>query len=398
MQDDERNDLTGPFDGLVTTPPVPPPSPLDGAPTMAKLYGWPDLIADRDRKLVSLATLPHRSGLGEPLNALLGGGLPPGYMMLVGASSAGAGKTAFLMQAADGLAARTAELVASGGQGPLTPVVIVSEMPASALSWRSIARWTGKDSRIFRAGQSAVGLERADGSRVSQADVDEAYREAQAALEGDLGQARLYQRYLSEPDTGEELVGQIGEIVDAWRAEFPGRDVWPVIVIDPVQRHAGGDNEIEGLNELAKAIRVLKNDHKCIVLLASDTNALAARGQAKGGDRQQTAVSAIRGSYSLVHEADAVLVLGPAPEVEDSQKRIEVEIVKNRWGPHLPDPTATALYFWSPTRAELIPLSAKAMQEVHAKREEKAKVANDSNSQNVDDLQAKARAKMEKLL
>ena len=377
MQDDERNDLTGPFDGLVTTPPVPPPSPLDGAPTMADAYSWEDFLADSNRELVSVADLPQQSGLGEPLNDLLGGGLRAGQMVLIGARSAGAGKTAFLMQLADGLAARTAELVASGEPGPLTPVVIVSEMTPGDLTVRSVARWTKTDNRIFR--------DKKRGGR------NLALQSAQAALEGGLGRARRYQRFLRVPAEGPDLVDQINGIVRAWREQrgLAGREVWPVVAIDPVQRNAGGENAIDGLDALSKAIRIMKNDHGFIVLLTSDTNTASARGQNRGGDAQQNAAAAIRGSYNLSHEVDVGMVLGRREWAEGEQPVIEVDVYKNRWGTASPDPAATVVFDWEPAHLALKPWTDEDMKadraeaEKERRRKREAKEQKDSKGDNV---------------
>ena len=153
------------------------------------LYSLKDLEEDQARELVSLARLPtwisgpdSGHGWGSALNDLLGGGVCPGYFIAVGAAYAGAGKTAWVMQIADGLALRNVELLRSGAPGPLTPVIICSEMAPKALTWRSLARWTGCPAHLFRAGGG--GLDPARAQTVMQ--------KARDALTGPLGDARRW--------------------------------------------------------------------------------------------------------------------------------------------------------------------------------------------------------------
>ena len=102
--------------------------PIDTlAPTLNHLYGPQELTNDFTRTLVSFGTLPSwpggpqtGHGLGDLFNRSLGGGMCPGYMIAIGAAHAGAGKTAFVMQLADGLALRTSEMIRDGQKQPIT--------------------------------------------------------------------------------------------------------------------------------------------------------------------------------------------------------------------------------------------------------------------------------------
>jgi hypothetical protein len=319
---------------------------LGMAPRMSDLYGTKDLEADSRRELISIATLPtwpnaqhpHGHGWGETLNRMLGGGICQGYFLAVGAASAGAGKTAFVMQLADGLALRTAELVRENKPGPLTPVLILSEMGAPQLTWRSLARWTGADSRIFRAGRSAASVL---GHAGSEEEVDIAFRKASAALEGDLGASRQFIRCAVGLDAeGATLASKASEIAKDWtaelKAEHPKREVWPVVVIDPIQRWQGTGNEVEALNELVEAIGKEVISSNLIVIATSDTNKATGTGSTSGQGSQsqpERAAAVFRGSYKLHHLADAVIALDASDEVVGTGKRKQqVIFAKNRWG------------------------------------------------------------------
>ena len=336
------------------------------APTFTLLYDTANLEADRTRELVSLANLPsgdlekdwRNHGWGKRLDDLLGGGVCPGYMFALGAKSAGAGKTAFLMQIADGLALRTAQIVYGDSSAPLTPVLVVSEMAVTELTWRSLARWTDYDSRIFRAGRSATRVV----PNCPDEEVAAAFEAARRALtEEPLGTSRRFMRKLEIPSRGKNLVEEIATIVGQWKrvlSQQCDNEVWPVIVIDPIQRWLDGQNEVEGLSDLVEALQQRAKADGWVVALTSDTN----KGAAAGWDNKENkrtmpevATGAFRSSYKLFHAVDAALF---ADVYEAGNKKIyAVHIVKNRWGKHLPDMEAVAGFRWNPTRARFNPLS-----------------------------------------
>ena len=327
------------------------PDPLDfHAPTLNSLYGVDELDRDRQRTLMSLATLPawpgaarrrtggpvYGHGWGDHLDRLLGGGIHPGYMLALGASAAGAGKTAWLMQIVDGLALRSAELVESGRPGPLTPILVLSEMSPSALTWRTLARWTGADSRIFRAGASAERLlDRSDAGEL----VERTFEAAREALGGPLRGSRRWIRMLRPRGSGAALLEEAGRILERWREQLgreTGRPIWPVLVLDPVQRWQDpSKGEVEALNALVEGLAEMaqRKGKEWIVLLTSDTNKGTASGQTSGGVLQE-AVGGFRGSYKLMHLVDAALYLHRTADRAPDARALVLETVpvKNRWG------------------------------------------------------------------
>ena len=322
---------------------------LEGdAPTLATLYGSEQLTRDNERELVSLARLPKwpggpavGHGWGTKLDEMLGGGVCPGYLLAVGAASAGAGKTAWVHQLADGLALRTAELLDQNQEGPLTPVLFLSEMRPDALTWRSLGRWTGRNASDFRAG----------GSHPEREAVMNAAHEA---LGGALGRSRAFVRYWQGEKRGRDLAGALANLLRTWteqlQAEHPDREVWPVVVMDPLQRfrdHAGA-GEVDAVNELVATIGAQARRDGWVVLLTSDTNKASATGATtEGRDKRnvlEEGAAALRGTYQLTHEADAVLYLR---REDDRSGVVRAHVVKNRWGKlSEPDGKDSPAYTW----------------------------------------------------
>ena len=327
---------------------------VERAPTMASVYGLAKLEKDRTRELVSLARLPTwpvtmgtvpidepGHGWGSDLNDILGGGVCPGYMLAIGASRAKAGKTSFVMQVADGLALRTAELIRTG-DGPLTPVLVCSEMSAQALTWRSLARWTGHSSGIYRAGKQAHSPDKAA----------QAWEAAREALNGTLGASREYMRVLpplTKRATGPALLDECGRIMRAWQRQLEDehqRDVWPVVVFDPIQRwQDNSKNEVEALNELVEVMGEYADNDGWIVFATSDTNKSSSTGGKKENkpSPQEEAANAFRGSYKLQHLVAATLYLKAEQPETEADKRPEDTTVQtviglNRWGATGPTP------------------------------------------------------------
>lgn len=305
------------------------------APTLASAYGIEQLDADLNRDLVSLATLPSwpggpptGHGWGDELDLLLGRGVCPPYLATLGAASAGAGKTAFVQQLVDGLALRNEMILKTSADGPLTPIMILSELSAAALAWRSLSRWTGHPASVFRAGRSA------DPSAAKVA-----HAAAREALTGDLGLARRWQRYWRRGSTAKELLSELAELIEAWRANLAAkhkeRTVWPVILIDPVQRFAGyAVNEVEAVNGFTTGLKRLATEKEWIVLVTSDTNKATATGAGriakdKARSLAEEGAAAFRGTYVLIHMSDAVLYLRRDP---NDAGKVEVVVVKNLWG------------------------------------------------------------------
>lgn len=331
------------------------------APTMADLYGLDDLNRDLNRELVSLATLPewpngpaHGHGWGGQLDEVLGGGICPGYMLALGASYAGAGKTAWVMQIADGLALRCVEPATPGKDpGPLTPVIILSEMSPPALTWRTLARWTGHDSRVFRAGKSACNV----GGYDKEERVNKAFEAAKQALSDtanspSLSKARRFIRVLdpSENPTGPDLILRLGTVIQEWKDHLKTKDreVWPIVVVDPIQRWQDpAKGEVEALNELVELLGARAQEDDWIVFMTSDTTkagATATKPEGNAKDRQrQEGTAVFRGSYKLLHMVDAALYMTKGDGGDDE---LELWVVKNRWGSSVSNENATVRYKW----------------------------------------------------
>ncbi|MCB1154161.1 hypothetical protein KDL45_10965 [bacterium] len=328
LQEAESNALTAKADRLIEEI-VWFAAPHTLAPTMHEAYGPGQLVADIDRPLLNLARLSdahdkHDHGWGEELDKRLGG-LSPGYILAVGASGAGFGKTAFVMQLADGLALQSV----TDTSGPVTPVLILSEMPAYALTWRTLARWIGVDQGLLRG--------RPSGTDNDHADRQDAKSKVTAALaEGPFLEARKMIRVLGErAGSGPTAIERAEKVMAGWvaelRNEYPNRKIWPVLVIDPIQRFQDhGKGEVESLNELVEALGAVITRNQWCAFLTSDTNKPSRTGDYKEKRTdQQEGAAAFRGSYKLQHLADAVLYLR---RPDESQPDIEAVLVKNRWG------------------------------------------------------------------
>lgn len=319
----------------------------------AELFTLGDLEEAERRDLLSLAELPEGHGWGAELDRMLGGGLAPGMLVALGASRAGAGKTAFLMQLADGLALRCAELTESANadsSAPLTPVLILSEMSARDLGFRTLGRLLGKPARLFRSGPAALRQERAfledrcndpDAPSKAVANVAELFLRAKEEVRegGRLHRIATWQR-LGRPDcSGAGMLHALAVEVEAWRAELAaahGREVWPVVIVDPIQRWQSPGPEVEALNELVETLDALADQHGWIAFVTSDTNKDAAKVATVTKEPERMASPALfRGSYKLHHAADVVMVIQPMMvEVRGERESwAAVALDKNRWGP-----------------------------------------------------------------
>ncbi len=288
----------------------------------------------RTRRLLSIADLPERHGLVEVLDHLMGGGLKPGDFVCFSAAGAGLGKTALVMQLADGLALRS-EAVARGElEGPLTPMLVVSEMSEEDLDNRTLGRLLDVSGHVFAAGASA--------KRFHEPGAVEAWFEhAEAQLEEGAPFDRMRRwQHLSRPEPGEWMIDQmaakLAELVGAARARCPGREVWPVLVLDPLHRFQDPKlSEVEGLNDLARQVDKWADAEGWIVLSTADTNkeaAKAAWGELATG-AAPNAASVMRGSYQLQHALDFLFTLAPGPYTEKGEpRRTGLWVGKNRRG------------------------------------------------------------------
>lgn len=312
-----------------------------GLQSWADLYGPDQLLADLDRPLVSLATLPKwpggpdtGHGIGRELNKALGGGIRPGYALGFSAASAKSGKTMFLHQIADGLALRTARLAQERGTDePLTPVFWLSEMDLPALTWRALARWTGHTQDTFRAGRDP----RAPRGTFTK----EQLQGADALRAGAFAEARRFIAQVQPQTSGaamiHELAGLVSARVRALEAEHPGREVWPVVVFDPIQRWLDhSKTETEGGNELVEALAHVSARDGWVVLLTSDT-VKTTLGSGEGKPTPPASIrgqQAFRGTYKLHHVLHAGVYLEPEDKRDNlGAGDVRAYVVINRWGP-----------------------------------------------------------------
>jgi hypothetical protein len=351
------------------------------APVSAKLYTRQDLAADKLRALLSLAELPRGYGWGEVLNGYFGGGVGPGDLIAIGAASAGAGKTAFVQQLFHGLALRSAQVAARESPGPLTPVLILSEMSPAALTRRALAWLTSEKASTFRAGRTAArpGKEHL---------VDAAYADADRLLAspgGLLYRLMAWQRQVSPRallarlraagiEGGAGLVEQLRYLLREWGkvitfdqevGQLPQCEIWPILVIDPLQRWASGArSEVDALNELAQALDSAADEDGFIAFVTSDTNKTSAKGDL-AGDPLEKGAGLFRGSYQLIHNSDVAFYLGrPEGEPQDPTKIVPVQLIKNRYGPGY----ERALYSWTGATGHFRPLSAVEAERYEAEK------------------------------
>ena len=329
---------------------VEPPGEASSPFSAPRIYTLADLDADRRRELLSLANLPEGHGWGTTLDRLAGGGLGPGDVVAVGASTSGAGKTALVMGWADGLGLRSANLAETDRGGPLTPMILLSEMHARALAWRTLARLVGAPAWFFRSGQAAF--------RWKPEEAAAAYEKARAMLApGGLFQRIAPWQRMARPESrGVGVFDLVAVTVDAMRKEVvarhPGREVWPVVVIDPIQRWQDGSlPEVEALNQLSERLDELADAGGWVVFLTSDTNKTAAVGRE---EKDRDPANLFRGSYKLFHSSDLVLASEPQPYVEgEPTRRVRVGVAKNRNGG-----MGSAWFTWELATGRFTPVTA----------------------------------------
>lgn len=316
-------------------------------------YTLADLEEDKRRVLVSVADLPLGHGLGEVAEEKLGGGLLAGDMVAFGAAKAGAGKTAFLLQLADGLALRSAHLAASGGQEPLTPVLLLSELSPMALAHRTLARLCGAPVNYFRSGAAAARYN--DRGRVA-----DAYQNAAEHLEpgGTFGLLAAWQRLARPQSSGRDMLAELTNTVNAWRDELAARyrrPVWPVVAVDPIQRWQPHDlGEVEALNQLSEDLDQQADANGWIVLLTSDTNKASAAPREDDKNSGTLGAGVFRGSYKLIHSCEVVGVLNAEDYAgPDKSRVVDVFFEKNRNGPA----GFEVRYFWNSATGHFKPES-----------------------------------------
>jgi hypothetical protein len=324
---------------MKTTPPPSTAAPMNTAPSPLEspslragdaLKAFP---GDADAAVASLRsyangdcvkteTLPDDHGIGGALDDALQGGLRPKTLIGIGATSAKAGKTGLAMQLVDGLALRTAALLSSDEAGPLTPVFMLSEMTPVALNIRTFARWTRTPYRkneglqkIAEAAESLLAKDHPDPTKRIFREAMEHRRIFDRLAIADSFRSRVYAIDL--------LKRALDEAADFYRAD--GRDVWPIVFVDPIHRWLDTSRpEVEGLGLLADTLRTLADDCNAIVIITSDTNKDNGTGRNNSNGADERFAGAARGSYQLIHSIDVGVLL----ETADGDKKGESSGVK----------------------------------------------------------------------
>jgi hypothetical protein len=374
---EERADRASPWEGLEANAPL-MTDDLEG------------LQLDLGRPVLSLAKLPPWQadpppemghGIGYHLNDLLRGGVEPGFLCPIGAAYAGAGKTTWLTQLVDGLVLR-AWAAARGELGPkeaLSPVILLSELPRKLLRRRSLARFTGRPQVALRD--------------TGHYDHERAWEAARDALRPGSAYVEARGRFLRTvtPDVaggwglrGEELISRLAEWIGAWKADlaeqYPGREVWPIVVVDPIQRFQDPTkNAVEALDELCLALASTTRREGWICFATSDTNKQAAAGRERSGDPRERGTAAFRGSYELMHAANVALFIdplevpdevppdfGPLDDDPDAGGYLAVGVVKNWEGSSLPNRNAWAYYRWTKHLGRFFPMCRREGEAIRA--------------------------------
>lgn len=295
-------------------------------------------------------------GLGSYLNGMLGGGIGRGEIALVGAAGPGSGKTHLIGQLGEGLALRSAQTMSdcdrwAATTRSLTPVLWLSElMPRSLLS-RAIARWTGVDGNVFRQGRHWKGYVTRSG-KSERIDFREAQRIANAAIAqgGTLAGLSTWMRCLTLTAVGgpRDAIEEVKRSISAWEKELSaqapsGFEILPIVIVDPIQRYQGDEDEIRGLNALIEGLSDAAQAEGFAVLSTSDTNKDSTTGGAgkravNEREARERGAKVLRGSNKLLHLADASLYIDrdwdAKPPVGFAE--FELAINKNRNGSSAP--------------------------------------------------------------
>lgn len=275
----------------------------------------------------------ERAGLGAWADAVLGGGVKPGEMIGVGATGAGAGKTAFVHQLADGWAQASAEeqAGAAGGRGTrarVAPVVYVSEMHADTLSLRTLARRAEVPGKHLRA-PAYYGDAGAASVRAALAAAP-AFRQA-------AGFITPIDRTVSLPPFSDgrarPLVEYLKGVVDVvrrrWERDAEVQTV--VLVVDPLHRLLPpGVDEVSALSEVLGELLGLTQREGLVSLFTSDTTKVSAGNRSASTDQngqgprdlEAEAEQSFRGSYQLLHVPDhafAVQALDPGIGMSEAE-------------------------------------------------------------------------------
>jgi len=372
----------------------------------AKGWGIDEIKADFEREPLDWAVLPGNlnpagfpdesvptgNGIGEWLNEGLGGGLTPGYFLVIGAKRAKGGKTAFMDQALTGLGMTGAQnyLNAKDGKpsGPIMIPFVLSEMPLKDLEQRGAARYIGCDQSIFRRGKSAhlaKGVVAwADKCKISAHSML-AQIQTRVLVEAQKNSlfnvARRLRQYINpardfpqDERLGTKMLARVAALIRHRRAQVAqetGRDIkdiWPILFVDPLQRfgdHEGGD--VTSIDVLLNGLRAIANDDRVIVIATSDTNKASAS-EGKPTKREEKLLpdamvaKVTRGTYGIGHIPDAVIAIEVEPgnvsqDPYELERRALVYVGLSRWSAGSDEPFP---YRYFPRSGRFVPIEPES--------------------------------------
>lgn len=318
------------------------------APSAAALYGANEIRIDTQRELLSCAMLPrwlrplasdwdvegYGHGWGPWLDEAIGGGVCPGFFWALGARRAKAGKTAFLDQVVTGLTMLGASSMMNLVQAPVILTFMLSEMPFRGLEHRRLSRYLGIDQSVLRRGTRAA---EAPGvhhlSRVTGLSPDavtqEIFKRAIAAVQTrDVFQVSRELTYYINVRTFPEdqrrgpkmlrfMAGVIRGVCSRVAYQLGRNDIWPQVVIDPLQRFTldKGEDGVQALDAMLEECRYLCDEEGWILAVTSDTQ----KDSAKMGKLDTSlppdvvVASVFRGSYKMNHIPDCTMAIEALP-------------------------------------------------------------------------------------
>lgn len=308
-----------------------------------------------------LLTPPVSFGWGPHLAAAKRG-LSAGEFVAVGASSAGAGKTTFLAWLVNGLALQTAcRLLRVPGyeDRPLVLPIWASEMPKrNELYGRLVSSYLGFHRACLDDGPRASEAPGVLAAAAALGMTGDEYVSHARALEDNYGNddrfplcvARHHVVRRVDPGrlprhsrrdgvtvhhrSGPDLVDHLADAVSFFRDDLAARagvsadKVLPVVVVDPVQRFAGGGPSEKGaIDAILGALNdVLCRELECVVVATSDTTKAAARGVSLdtflSAEAPALMADVFAGSQGIVHHASDVIAVHPEAVAPDDQARM----------------------------------------------------------------------------
>lgn len=318
------------------------------APSAAQLYGAAEIRVDSQRELLSCAMLPrwlkplssdwdpegYGHGWGPWLDEAIGGGVCPGFFWVLGARRAKAGKTAFLDQVITGLSMLGASSMMNLLEAPIILTFVLSEMPYRGLEHRRLSRYLGIDQSVLRRGTRASEapgvrhLSRETGRTPASIAEDIFKRAAEAVQMQDVFQRSRELTYYINVRTFPEdqrrgpkmlrfMAGVIRGVCARVSYQLGRTDIWPSVVIDPLQRYTldRGDDGVQALDAMLEECRYLTDEEGWILACTSDTQKDSAKmGKLDANLPPDVVVASVfRGSYKMNHIPDLTMAIEGLP-------------------------------------------------------------------------------------